>query len=78
MNPLHHHSNDAQATGLRRKSVNLIDAQSDIAEQTFDGIRAANRPMHHLHKGIKGQEEGSIDRVWPQIMTTYARIINLK
>ena len=47
---------NGQATGLRRKHINLISALPHIAEQTLNGIRRLNVSMHALRKGIKRQE----------------------
>jgi len=52
VNILHHRPDDGQATGFCCEGINLIGALPNIAKETFNGIGAANVPMHDLRKGI--------------------------
>jgi hypothetical protein len=45
-----------QATGFRRKDVDLIGALAHITKEAFNSIGGSNVPVHPLRKGIKGQE----------------------
>jgi hypothetical protein len=69
MDILHHGPDNGQATRFRGEDVNLIRAPSHIAQQAFNGIRAANVAMHHLREGIKSQQmlfifTETADRFW--------------
>jgi len=45
-----------EATGLRRKHVNLIRPLPDIAKQTFDGIGRLNVSVHGRWELVKRQQ----------------------
>ena len=47
---------NGQATGFRRKDIDLIGALAHITKETFNGVRGSNVSVHGLRKGIKGQE----------------------
>jgi hypothetical protein len=69
MDILHHGPDNAQATRFRGEDVNLIRAPSNMAQQAFNGIRAANGAMHHLQESIKSQPmlfifPETVDRFW--------------
>ncbi len=49
-------SDNREATGLRRKDVNLIGPLPHVAKQTLDGVRALNVPMHGGRELVKRQE----------------------
>ena len=53
---LHTRPDDAQATRLCGKHVDLIGSLPDITEETFNGIGGLNVSVHALRKGIKRQE----------------------
>ena len=55
-NSLHNGPHNGQATGFRRKRINLISTLSDIAKEAFNGIGRADIPMHDRREGIKRQE----------------------
>ena len=55
-NILHRGPDNRQATGFRRKDVDLIGALAHITKEAFNGVRGANVPVQSLRKGIKGQE----------------------
>ncbi len=55
-NILHRGPDNRQATGFRRKDVDLIGALAHITKEAFNGVRGSNVPVHSLRKGIKGQE----------------------
>ena len=56
MDILHHRRDNGQATGFCCEGINLIGALPNIAKETFNGIGAANVPMHDLRKGIKREK----------------------
>ncbi len=56
MDILHHGPNDRQTAGLRCEGIDLVGSLPNIAKETFNGIGGANIAMHHLWKGVKGQE----------------------
>ncbi len=43
-----------QATGFRRKDVDLIGALTHITKEAFNSIGSSNVSVHGLRKGIKG------------------------
>jgi hypothetical protein len=45
-----------EVTTLRGEHINLIGALPDIAEETLNGIRRLNMPMHALRELVKGQQ----------------------
>ena len=45
-----------EATTLRGEHINLIGALPYIAEETLNGIRRLNMPMHALRELVKGQQ----------------------
>jgi hypothetical protein len=47
---------NGEATGLRRKHINLIRPLPHIAEEAFDGIGGLNVSMHALREVVKRQE----------------------
>jgi hypothetical protein len=56
MNTLHRRPNNREATGLSRKGIDLVGPLPNIAEKAFNGIRAANIPMHHRRERIKREK----------------------
>ena len=53
---LHDRPNNRQTTGFCREGVNLVRALSHVPKKTFNRIGRANRAMHHLWEGIKGEQ----------------------
>jgi hypothetical protein len=56
MNALHHSPATTQTAGLCGEGVNLIGTSPHISKEAFNGIRAANMPMHCLGEVREGQE----------------------
>ncbi len=50
-NILHRGPDNRQATGFRRKDVDLIGALAHITKEAFNGVRGSV-PVHSLRKGI--------------------------
>ena len=53
---LHDRPDNGQATGFRRKGVNLIGALPHIAKETFNGIARLNMSVHGGKERLKGQD----------------------